>query len=143
MTDFAVAVLEFGNGLLARLSANFYVGAPADRRAGLEIHGDDGSIRTEWFAANAPLEFGRVNESYQPVFPARDSAGAGAWYVDWSAGVVELWRALREGHAHPTSGEQAAHVVEVIEAVETAVQTGQKITLTSTFAAPPPLTWAE
>lgn len=142
-TDFAVAVLEFGNGLQARLSANFYVGEPADRRAGLEIHGDDASIRTEWFAATAPIEFGKFGESYQPVNAVREPAGAGAWYCDWSAGVYELWKGLREGHPHPTSGEQAAHVVEVIEAVETAVQTGQRIELSSSFAAPPPLAWAE
>jgi len=142
-TDFAFAVLEFGNGLLARLTANFYVGAPADRRAGLEIHGDEGSIRTEWFAATAPLEFGKVNESYQPAPLAREPAGTGEWYVDWSAGVVELWRALREGHAHPTSGEHAAHVCEIIEAVETSVQSGQKVQLTSSFPAPPPLAWAK
>ncbi len=142
-TDFAVAILEFGNGLQARLSANFYVGPPADRRAGLEIHGDGGSIRTEWFAATAPIELGKFGEAYRPVHRLREPAGAGEWYCDWSAGVFELWRGLREGHAHPTSGEQAAHVVEVIEAVETAVQTGQRIELTSEFTAPSPLAWAK
>ena len=142
-TDFAVAILEFGNGLQARLSANFYVGDPADRRAGLEIHGDEGSIRSEWFAATAPIEIGKFGEAYQPVSPVRAPAGAGAWYCDWSAGVFELWRALREGHAHPTSGEQAAHVCEIIEAVESAVQTGRRAELTSTFPAPSPLAWAE
>lgn len=142
-TDFAVAILEFGNGVRARLSANFYVGDPADRRAGLEIHGDAGSIRTEWFAATAPLELGAFGEAYQPVSLVREPAGTGEWYCDWSAGVFELWRALRTHTAHPTSGEQAAHVVEVIEAVETAIQTGQRVELTSTFALPPALEWAE
>ena len=56
--------------------------------------------------------------------------------------MFELWRALREGAPHPTGGEQAAHVVEIIEAVETAIQTGRRIELTSTFDAPPPLDWA-
>ena len=141
-TDFAVAMLEFHNGMRARLSANFYVGDPADRRAGYEIHGDNGSIRSEWFAATAPLEIGSFGEPYHPVSLAREPAGAGEWYCDWSAGVFELWRALREGAPHPTGGEQAAHVVEIIEAVETAIQTGRRIELTSTFDAPPPLDWA-
>lgn len=142
-TDFAVAVLEFGHGLLVRLSANFYVGEPADRRAVLEIHGDEASVRTEWFAATAPIEFGKFGEAYRPVSPVRAPAGSGDWYVDWSAGVYELWRAIREGHPHPTSGEQAAHVVEVIEAVETAVRSGQRVELTSEFTAPSPLAWAK
>lgn len=141
-TDFAVAVLEFANGTLARLSANFYVGEPSERRPGLEIHGDAGSIRTEWHAAGAPLEFGEFGSSYGPCQLAREPAGTGQWYCDWSAGVYELWRALREGHAHPTGGEQAAHVVEVIEAVETAVQEGRRVDVTSTFPPPPPLAWA-
>ena len=142
-TDYAVALLEFSNGVRVRLSANFYVGDPADRRAGLEIHGDDGSIRTEWFAATAPLEVGAFGEPYRPESLVREPAGTGEWYCDWSAGVYELWKALRTDSAHPTSGEQAAHVVEVIEAVETAIQSGQRVELSSTFAAPPPLGWAE
>ena len=141
-TNFAVAVLEFGDGLQARLSANFYVGEPADRRAGLEIHGDDGSLRTEWFAATAPLEVGKFGERYHSVQPVRRPAGQGEWYCDWSAGVYELWKGLREGRPHPTSGEHAAHVVEVVEAVETAVQTGQRVELTSSFVPPLPLAWA-
>lgn len=141
-SDFAVAMLDFRNGMRARLSANFYVGDPADRRAGFEIHGDEGSIRSEWFAATAPLEVGSFGEPYHPVPLVREPAGAGEWYCDWSAGVFELWRNLREGTPHPTSGEQAAHVVEIIEAVETAIQTGRRIELTSTFEAPQALAWA-
>ncbi|GAB5561163.1 MAG: hypothetical protein SynsKO_28100 [Synoicihabitans sp.] len=140
--DYAVAVLEFENGITTRLSANFYVGEPADRRAGLEIHGDEGSIRTEWFAATAPLEIGAFGESYRPVQPLREPAGTGEWYCDWSAGVYELWRALRTDTPHPTSGEQAAHVVEVIESVETALNEGRRIEINSSFAPPPPLEWA-
>ncbi len=140
--DYAVAVLEFANGITARLSANFYVGEPADRRAGLEIHGDDGSIRTEWFAATAPLEIGAFGEAYRPERYVREPAGSGEWYCDWSAGVYELWRALRTATPHPTSGEQAAHVVEVIESVETALQEGRRVELSSSFAPPPPLEWA-
>jgi len=123
-TNFAAVVLELGDGLQARLTANFYVGDPADRRAGLEIHGDEGSIRTEWFVATAPIEIGKFGEAYRSIKPVRAAAGAGEWYCDRSAGVFELWKALREDQAHSTSGEQAAHICEIIEAVETAVQKG-------------------
>jgi predicted dehydrogenase/sugar phosphate isomerase/epimerase len=56
--DFAVALLEFSGGVKARLTANFYVGEPAENRAGLEIHGDTGSISTAWFAATAKIRIG-------------------------------------------------------------------------------------
>ncbi len=141
--DWAVAVLEFTGGLRARLTANFYVGEPADRRAGLEIHGDAGSIRTEWFAATAPIECGEVGGRYRRVPPLRQPAGQGPWYCDWSAGVFELWRGLRNGTPHPTSGAQAAHVVEVIAAVHRSIREKRTIELVSSFPAPMPLEWAK
>jgi predicted dehydrogenase/sugar phosphate isomerase/epimerase len=141
--DWTVAVLEFAGGLRARLTANFYVGAPADRRAGLEIHGDAGSIRTEWFAATAPVQIGAVGGGYQRVLPVRQPAGQGEWYCDWSAGVCGLWEGLRFDRPHPTGGAHAAHVVEVIEAVRHSIREGRAVALTSTFPAPRPQPWAD
>lgn len=140
--DWTVAVLDFANGTRARLTANFYVGDPADRRAGLEIHGDTGSIRTEWFAATAPIEWGEAGGRYRRVRTIREPAGQGVWYCDWSAGVYELWRGLRNGTPHPTSGAQAAHVVEVIAAVHASIRAGRAVAIESRFAPPPPLEWA-
>jgi predicted dehydrogenase len=141
--DWTVAVLDFAGGMRARLTADFYVGEPADRRAGLEIHGDAGSVRTEWFAATAPLECGGVGGKYRRVPLVRQPAGQGEWYCDWSAGVFELWRGLRTGTPHPTGGAQAAHVVDVIAAVHASIREGRAVKLSSTFAPPPPLEWAK
>jgi len=140
--DWIVVVLEFGNGLRARLSANFYVGNPADRRAGIELHGDEGSLRTEWFAATAPVLIGPVGGTYRPLPPVRPPAGEGEWYCDWSAGVYELWRGLRSGTPHPTDGAQAAHVVDVIETVHRSLKEGRALPLSSSFRLPDPLEWA-
>ena len=140
--DWVVAVLTFGKGLQVRLSANFYVGDPADRRAGLEIHGDAGSLRTEWFAATAPIEVGAFGEDYHSVPPVRRPLGQGEWYCDWSAGVYGLWQGLRTGTPHPTDGAHAAHLVEIISAVHTSMREGRVVNLTSSFTAPQPLDWA-
>ncbi len=141
--DWMVSVLEFGNGVRARLTANFYVGDPAENRAGLEIHGDDGSISTAWFSAAAPVRLGKVGGRYRRVLPVRPAAGFGEWYCDWSAGVVELWRGLRSGQPHPTGGAQAAHVVEIMEAVHRSAREGRAIDLVGTFPPPPPMPWAK
>lgn len=141
--DWTVSVLEFANGLRARLTANFYVGEPAENRAALEIHGDAGSVSTAWFSAAAPVRFGKFGGKYQRVPPVRPPAGHGEWYCDWSAGVFELWRALRTNQPHPTGGAHAAHVVEVIAAVHQSMREKRTVEIKSTFPAPQPLAWAK
>jgi predicted dehydrogenase/sugar phosphate isomerase/epimerase len=141
--DFVVATLEFRNGLRARLTANFYVGEPARNRAGLEVHGDAGSVSTGWFAATARVRFGQRGGRYRPVPLVRPPAGAGEWWCDWSAGVVGLWRGLRMGEPHPTTGAHAAHVVEIMEAVHRSLRDGRALSLTGAFPAPSPQPWAK
>lgn len=141
--DWLVSVLEFGNGFRARLSANFYVGDPTENRAGLEIHGDVGSIATGWFSGAAPVRVGEFGSKYQRVLPVRPAAGFGEWYCDWSAGVVGLWRGLRTHTPHPTGGAHAAHVVEIMEAVHRSARERCGIELKGTFPAPEPMEWAK
>lgn len=140
--DWIVAVLEFRDGMRTRLTADFYVGDPAENRAGLEIHGDTGSVATTWYAATAPVRIGAFGESYHRVRPLRNPAGEGPWWCDWGAGVLELWRALRTDRPHPTGGAHAAHVVEVMESIHRSLREQHPIELTSTFPAPEPLAWA-
>ena len=140
--DFAVALLVFSGGVKARLTANFYVGEPAENRAGLEIHGDTGSISTAWFAATAKIRIGPYGGKYCRVQPVRPPTGVGDWYCDWSAGLFELWRALRTNRPHPTGGAHAAHVVQVMESVHRSIKEGRALELTSKFPAPEPLEWA-
>jgi predicted dehydrogenase/sugar phosphate isomerase/epimerase len=141
--DWLVSVLEFGNGVRARLTANFYVGEPARDRAGLEIHGDTGSISTAWFSAAAPVRMGEFGKKYCRVLPVRPPAGFGEWYCDWSAGVVGLWQGLRTGTPHPTGGAHAAHVVEIMEAIHRSAREGKAVELTGSFPAPVPQAWAK
>lgn len=53
----------------------------------------------------------------------------GHLYVD----IMELADAIREDRPCRATGEQARHVVEIIEAAHRAAHTGQTQTLTSTF----------
>ncbi len=141
--NWTVAVLDFASGLRARLTADFYVGEPAENRAGLEVHGDGGSVAIGWHAATSPVRLGKFGEKYQRVPLVRPPAGQGDWYCDWSAGVFELWRALRSGKPHPTGGAHAAHVVEVMQSVHRSISEGRAVGLVSTFPAPLPLAWAK
>ncbi len=140
--EFLVALLEFRSGLLARLTTNFYVGDPAVNRAGIEVHGDDGSIATAWFAATASVRLGEFGGSYRRVAPVRPPLGSGPSWCDWAAGVVGLAESLRQGITHPTTGAHAAHVVEVVEAVQRAAREGAAVRVTSGFPAPDPQPWA-
>lgn len=140
--DWIVACLEFRGGLRARLTADFYVGDPAENRAGLEIHGDTGSVSTAWFAATAPVRLGAFGGKYHRVRPVRIPANDGPWWCDWGAGVLELWRGLRHNRPHPTTGAHAAHVVDVMESVHRSLQGKCAIEIASTFTAPEPLAWA-
>jgi predicted dehydrogenase/sugar phosphate isomerase/epimerase len=141
--DWLDAVLEFASGLQARLTANFYVLNPSQPQATLDFHGDAGSINTEWYTATAPVRICENGGRYRRIPPVRESAGTGRWYVDWSAGVVGLWRGLRTGQPHPTGGAHAAHVVEVMQAVHTSAREGRVVELVSTFPAATPQDWAK
>lgn len=140
--DWTVAVLEFASGLQARLTANFYVMNASQWQATLDLHGDAGSINTEWFAATAPVRLCANGGTYRRVPPQRQPVGTGRWFVDWAAGVVGLWRGLRNGQPHPTTGAHAAHVVEIMESVHRSLREGRALELRSTFPAPAPQEWA-
>ena len=140
--DWLGAVLEFASGLQCRLTANMYVMNPSQWQATLDLHGDTGSINTEWFAATAPVRFCANGGTYRRLPPVRPSAGTGRWYVDWAAGVVGLWHGLRTGQPHPTGGAHAAHVVEIMEAVHTSAREGRAVLLVSNFPAAVPQPWA-
>lgn len=141
--DYVVALLTFRHGLKARLSANFYVGDPAEHRAGLELHGDLGSLRLNWFGAATPVEVGRFGGGWEVMPPLRPANGHGPWFCEWSKGLVELQRSLQQGLPHPTQADHHAHVIDVIETIHRAVRSGRVEALQSSFSEPRPLPWAQ
>lgn len=140
--DFVLALVEFARGPLVRLTVNFYVDRDRSKGGGsIEYHGDAGRIYTGDFQLfHAPVECAMGNEAYRPVPPLR-SAFVG---VEFGRGVEELANAIREDRPHRASGEHAAHVVEVVAAIERSVAKGGKnVAVKSSFPPPAPMPWAK
>jgi predicted dehydrogenase len=136
--DFVVALVEFGEHLVARLTADFYI-TQATHQQGIEFHGDVGSLHLgSWLVPEASLRFGEFGQPLEPVPLAREP-GQG---VRWGTGVRDMALAIRGGTPHRVTGEHAAHVVEILEAATTAIRTQTAIELRSTFPQPAPMPWA-
>jgi predicted dehydrogenase len=62
--------------------------------------------------------------------------------IDWSRAIVDVAEAVEGGRPHRTSGEHAAHVVEVLAAARTSAENGAPVEVASSFAPPEPMEWA-
>jgi len=138
--DFSVALLELECGLLVRLTSSFYVGRQSKQRRGsLEIHGDLGSLYLEdWHDFNGAVEHAVYGQPYAPVAPPRQPFAG----VDWGRAVEDMATAIQAGRPHRATGQHAAHVVEILCALNRAMDSGTYEPVTSTFPAPAPMEWA-
>ncbi len=130
--DFGVALIELADGTLVRLTTSFYVGQQS-KQSGIEFHGDTGSVFiSSWQDFDAQVELAPFGGAYEQI-PV-----PGAFHrVDWGKALAELAAAITEERPHRATGAHAAHVVEILDAVETSVREGKAVDVTSTFAAPP------
>lgn len=136
--DFAVAMVEFDNGVIARLTTNFYVHNQNSQR-GAEFHGDLGSLVLEsWFEPDSALRFAEFGKSFADVPLVREPSRG----VRWGINVAELADAMREGRLHRPTGEHSAHVVEVLCAAAESMRSHRPVPVTSSFAPPAPMDWA-
>jgi predicted dehydrogenase len=136
--DFAVAALEFANGSIARLTTNFYVGHHS-KQQGIEFHGDRGSLYlSDWQNFDAAVEFAEFNGQYQPVPYVREPHKG----PEWCRGLIDMAEAIVEQRPQRITGEQAAHVVEILCAIKAAYEKGEPVEVYSTFAQPAPMDWA-
>ena len=137
--DYVVASLELASGPMVRLTANFYVADPA-RQRGVELHGDAGSLWiSNWFQFGGNVEYSPTGAPYAPVPLLREPEAV----MPWAAGVEELALAVLDGRRPRVSGEHAAHVVDVLETILRAGDTGRALSVSSTFVPPAPPEWAE
>jgi predicted dehydrogenase len=138
--DLIVAAIELDGGTVVRLTTSFYVGRPAKLTGSLEFHGDDASLALGSFQDfDATVEVGAYGEEYEPV----DLVRPGYRGTAWARGVAEMAEAIAEDRPHRASAEQAAHVVEILEAAARSMADGgRRIEITSTFAPPGLLPWA-
>jgi predicted dehydrogenase len=139
--DLIVAAIELADGAIVRLTASFYVGRPAKLTGSLEFHGDDASLALGSFQDfDATVEVGPYGESYEDVPHVRPAFRGTAW----ARGVADMADAIAEGRPHRASAEQAAHVVDILEAAAASMTAdGRRIEITSTFAPPALMPWAE
>ena len=136
--DFVVAAIEFANGAIARLTTNFYVGHHSKQK-GIEFHGDRGSLYlSDWQDFAGEVEFAEFNGQYQPVPYVKEPYNG----PEWCRGLLDMAEAITEQRPQRITGEQAAHVVEVLCAIKAAYEEGQPVEVSSAFAQPAPMDWA-
>jgi predicted dehydrogenase len=138
--DLIVAAIELDGGAVLRLTASFYVGPPARRRGGMEFHGDDASLSIASFQEfDAAVEVGPYGGIFEPV----DLVRPGFHGTAWARGVAEMAGAIAEDQPHRASAEQAAHVVDILDAAATSMSDGGRpVAVESGFARPSLLPWA-
>jgi predicted dehydrogenase len=132
--DLVVALLRLQSGSLIRLTTTYYVGRQSIQQ-GVEIHGDEASVRLgDWQRFDAPVELVRPDGTREPLVPATEPYPG----IEWARGLLDLARALEEGRPHRTSGEHAAHMVDVLAAIDRAWRGGGEERVRSSFPLPPP-----
>jgi predicted dehydrogenase len=139
--DLIVAAIELDGGTVVRLTASFYVGRPARGTGSLEFHGDDASLALGSFQDfDASVEVGPYGGGYEAIAHVRPAFRG----IAWARGVAEMAGAIAAGRPHRASAEQAAHLVDILEAAAVSMADGGRpIGIASTFAPPPLMPWAE
>ena len=137
--DWVVAAVELANGTVVRLTTNFYVGHHSKQK-GIEFHGDLGSLYIDsWQNFHASVEFAEYGKSYEPVTPVKEPYQG----TEWGRSVAELADAIAAGRPQRPTGRQAAHVVEICQAISTSLRQGGAVEVTSDFTPPAPMEWAQ
>jgi len=136
--DFVLALIELESGTLVRLTTNFYV-KTTQQNSGVEFHGDKGSLHlSSWQAFDAWVGYGDFGTALEPQ-PLVRAAPQG---TPWGRGAAELAQAILEDRPHRATGEQAAHIVDILAAISESIASGQSVEVRSSFPPPPPLEWA-
>ena len=137
--DWVVAAVELENGTVVRLTTNFYVGQHSKQK-GLEFHGDLGSLYLGSFQDfQAPVEFAEFRGIYEAVPPVKEPFPG----TEWGRAVVEMADAIAESRPQRATGAQAAHVVEILCAIQQSYTEGHPVEVHSTFTQPAPMPWGE
>jgi predicted dehydrogenase len=138
--DIEIAALELESGVVARVTASFYVG-PGDQR-GLELHGDAGMLHLPaWgdFDSRILLSTTGNGDDYALVEPVRPAYHGN----DWSRALVDLAAAVEEDRPPRAGGAHAAHVVEILDAIRASSRDGGAVDVHSSFPRPEPFEWAQ
>jgi predicted dehydrogenase len=136
--DFIVASVELENGTLARLTTNFYVGKQGKQK-GIEFHGDLGSLYlSSWQSFAADVELADYGGEYERI-PLLKPGYEG---TEWGRAALDMAEAIEGGRPHRATGEQAAHVVEILCAIAESVEAGRTVDVHSSYTQPALMDWA-
>ena len=131
------ASLQFRSGVIGSLIASFDVWEAPGRKSVLTIYGSEGTLHLpDPDVSDGPVTLVNGHTRETEVLPlthrlAEDNRGIG---------VSDMARALREGGAPPrASGEMAAHVVDIMQSVLEAADTGRRVGLATRMTRPEPL----
>ena len=158
--DFSVGCIEFGDGVVARLTCSIY----APHEHGLHVVGDGGVMSAEdCWDYGTPLRFharsalgirgekrralGRLlgvgPRRVTPVRPVRFRwKSKGANPMDFARGIAEQSEALAERRPSRVSARFTLHVNEIVLALQDPAGMGSPRDLTTTFDRPEPMPWA-
>lgn len=150
--DNNVVLMEFASGTLGVAVGSDCRGSAHIPWGGLELYGTAGVLEITSVDNNSgyPIAFevqggdwadqqrSRTPHSYNATVsdqPWIQGEHLGIEEPHVYADIMDLVEAIREDRAPRATGEQARHVVEIIEAAQIAARTGQTQNLTSTFTA--------
>lgn len=137
--DFYVAVIEFQNGAVGRLTANLYV-EPSKQDRTMEFHGDEGSLFLgSSYMFDAAVEHAPAAGKFSSIPLVREPFKG----VEFARGVEDLANAILEERPHRCDAEMALHVIEVIEAIHTSATSQTSVSISSSFREPAPMEWAK
>jgi predicted dehydrogenase len=140
--DFQVTLLDLERGATVRLTTSFYVGQQAKNYAAIDFHGDAGSLWLgHFFRFDGPVEFAEFGDdkTWSQVPLVRPSERG---QIDWGRAVEDMAFAIAEDRPHRATGEQAAHVVDILMAAAESQRSGDPVLVTSSFPPPAPMPWA-
>ena len=135
--DYVTATIEFANGMIGRLTVNFYV--PTSKQMGIEFHGDAGSLYLgSNFMFNTAVELAVPGKGFEAVPLVREGYNG----VEFARGVEDLADAIINKRPHRCNAGMAAHVVELIEAIQTSAAKEKPVEIKSKFTQPEKMPWS-
>ncbi|NWJ23645.1 Gfo/Idh/MocA family oxidoreductase [Rhizobium sp. RM] len=127
-------VLAFESGAVVQVGMSFDVAG--HKHVPLEIYGTEGTL-----IVPDPNHFGGEVQLLKKggAFETQDLSSPYADGNYRSIGVADMAYAIRDGRQHRANGDLALHVLEVMEAFQTASDTGNTVSITTGVERPAPL----
>lgn len=106
----------------------------------MEFHGDDGSLYLgNCFHFDADVAHAESESDFTSLPLLREPFEG----VEFGRGLQDFAQAILENRPHRAAAAHAAHVIEIMEAIDTSIASGNPIKIGSTFPTPTPMPWTK